>query len=738
MPNKMLIDAAHPEETRVVVVRGKIIEEFDFEAANRQQLRGNIYLAKVTRVEPSLQAAFVEFGGDRHGFLGFNEIHPDYYQIPLADRKALIESISEEPSVEKNLASDSTNTNKTVASTEEPNDFSSPNYDPIGEYFESPNSELKESKPEQSVQDIGNGDNSAEVPDITDSFENAVQSFGIDDFIDEVPRPNLRKQYKIQEVIKKNQIILVQVVKEQRGNKGASLTTYLSLAGRYSVLMPNTGRGGGISRKITSQSDRNHLRQIVAELEVPEGMGVILRTAGAARTRTEIKRDFEYLIRLWENIRDLTLQSVAPILVYEEGNLVKRSIRDLYNKEISEILVAGEQGYKEAKEFMQMLMPSHAKFVKQYRATTPIFTKHNIEPQLDAMFSPNVDLKSGGQIVINQTEALVSIDVNSGKSTKLANIETTALQTNLEAANEVARQLRLRDLAGLIVIDFIDMEEIKNNRQVERHLNECLKTDRARIQTGRISLFGLLEMSRQRMRSGVLESSTATCPHCHGTGSIRSDESVALLVIRSIEDYLKTHKTHHICIRTKSPVALYILNQKRQNLAEIEKRFGLKVFIEIDDTLQMQHFTIEKSTQINQPASIDTDSTNPVSVNLIPDTTVVADEEDGANKKKKKRRKKKPTQSSSESKPTKSKVKSMDSEVNQLLANSTIIKPGNEENLEPANIQKLPQQSVKLASGINPELVTNVDTTNLTIQNSGQVVTENTVKEEEIPNSEAA
>ena len=734
----MLIDAAHPEETRVVVVRGKIIEEFDFEAANRQQLRGNIYLAKVTRVEPSLQAAFVEFGGDRHGFLGFNEIHPDYYQIPLADRQALIESISEEPSVEKNLASESTNANKTVASTEEPNDFSPPNYDPIGEYFESPNSEPMESKPEQSIPVTDNGDNTAEVPNITDSFENAVQSFGIDDFIDEVPRPNLRKQYKIQEVIKKNQIILVQVVKEQRGNKGASLTTYLSLAGRYSVLMPNTGRGGGISRKITSQSDRNHLRQIVAELEVPEGMGVILRTAGATRTRTEIKRDFEYLIRLWENIRELTLQSVAPILVYEEGNLVKRSIRDLYNKEISEILVAGEQGYKEAKEFMQMLMPSHTKFVKQYRATTPIFTKHNIEPQLDAMFSPNVDLKSGGQIVINQTEALVSIDVNSGKSTKLANIETTALQTNLEAANEVARQLRLRDLAGLIVIDFIDMEEMKNNRQVERHLNECLKTDRARIQTGRISLFGLLEMSRQRMRSGVLESSTATCPHCHGTGSIRSDESVALLVIRSIEDYFKTHKTHHICIRTKSPVALYILNHKRQNLAEIEQRFGLKVFIEIDDTLQMQHFTIEKSTQINQPASIDPDLSNPVSVNLMPDTSVVTDEEDGANKKKKKRRKKKPTQSSSESKPTKSKVKSMDSEVNLLLANSTIIKPGNEKNSEPLDNQKLPQQSVELAPGIAPEIVANVDTTNLAIQNTGQVVTESPVNEEKIPKSEAA
>ena len=543
----MLIDAAHPEETRVVVVRGKTIEEFDFEAANRQQLRGNIYLAKVTRVEPSLQAAFVEFGGDRHGFLGFNEIHPDYYQIPLADRQALFESTSEESSVEKNLDSNTADSNGTAVNGNEPSSSSSPTYDPIGAFFESPENVLQESKPVPVASETNSGDSVTEILDSTDSLENTVQSFGVDDYIAEMPRPNLRKQYKIQEVIKKNQIILVQVVKEQRGNKGASLTTYLSLAGRYSVLMPNTGRGGGISRKITSQNDRNHLRQIVAELEVPEGMGVILRTAGASRTQSEIKRDFEYLIRLWENIRDLTLKSVAPILVYEEGNLVKRSIRDLYNKEIDEVLVAGEEGYKEAKEFMRLLMPSHAKFVKHYRVKTPIFTKHNIEPQLDAMFSPNVELKSGGQIVINQTEALVAIDVNSGKSTKLDNIETTALQTNLEAANEVARQLKLRDLAGLIVIDFIDMEETRNNRQVERHLNECLKIDRARIQTGQISPFGLLEMSRQRMRSGVFESSTAICPHCHGTGSIRSNESVALLVIRSIEDYFKTHKTHHIC-----------------------------------------------------------------------------------------------------------------------------------------------------------------------------------------------
>ncbi len=405
--------------------------------------------------------------------------------------------------------------------------------------------------------------------------------------MEEVPerrRPRAR-QYKIQEVIKRRQVLLVQVVKEERGNKGAALTTYLSLAGRYSVLMPNTARGGGISRKITSITDRKRLKQVVSDLEVPAGMGVILRTAGAARTRAEVKRDFEYLLRLWENVRELTLQSSAPTLVYEEGSLIKRSIRDLYNKDIDEVLVAGDDAYREAKDFMRMLMPSHAKNVKPYKESTPILARSGIEAQLDAMFSPQVSLRSGGYIVINQTEALVAIDVNSGRSTREHNIEDTALQTNLEAADEVARQLRLRDLAGLIVIDFIDMEEKRNNRSVERKLKDALKNDRARIQVGRISHFGLLEMSRQRIRTGVLESTTSVCPTCQGTGHVRAPASVALHVLRSLEDLLQKGATHNLVIRTRTVVALYILNQKRQTLSEIEQRFGLAITVSADETI---------------------------------------------------------------------------------------------------------------------------------------------------------
>ena len=737
MPNKMLIDAAHPEETRVVVVRGKSIEEFDFEAANRQQLRGNIYLAKVTRVEPSLQAAFIEYGGDRHGFLGFNEIHPDYYQIPQADRKALYEPVTKDSTTEKNSSVESIDSKTQTVNIEKLSGSSSLLDEPIGNIYESLNTELEVSVPDQAISSIESPELSAEMPNDSIPFE--VQSYGLDDSVVEVPRPHLRKRYKIQEVIKKNQIILIQVVKEQRGTKGASLTTYLSLAGRYSVLMPNTGRGGGISRKITSQTDRNHLREIVSDLEVPEGMGVILRTAGATRTHTEIKRDFEYLLRLWENIRDLTLKSVAPILVYEEGNLVKRSIRDLYNKDIDDILVAGEKGFKEAKEFMGMLMPSHTKHIKQYRGKTPLFAKHNIESQLDAMFSPNVDLKSGGQIVINQTEALVAIDVNSGKSTKLANIETTALQTNLEAAAEVARQLRLRDLAGLIVIDFIDMEEHRNNRQVERHLSECLKTDRARIQIGRISPFGLLEMSRQRMRSGVLESSTATCPHCHGTGAIRSDESVALLVIRSIEDYLKTHKTHHICVRTKTPVALYLLNQKRQNIMEIENHIGLRVTIEIDDTLLMQHFTIEATERANQPMQkIENSESKPISANMSANTAISEETEVSSNHTKKKPRKKKAPQKNTKSNSTEFSVRSMGSDVNQLLANSTIIKSSSEESLEPTNSQVTQAQPDNITTAIAPEIAAKAEKASLPIQSTNQVVIDTAIQSEKLPQNEIA
>ena len=436
--------------------------------------------------------------------------------------------------------------------------------------------------------------------------------------MEEVPerrKPRVR-QYKIQEVIKRRQVLLVQVVKEERGNKGAALTTYLSLAGRYSVLMPNTARGGGICRKITSISDRKRLKQVVSDLEVPEGMGVILRTAGASRTKAEVKRDFEYLLRLWENVRELTLRSTAPALVYEEGSLIKRSIRDLYNKDIDEVLVAGDDAYREAKDFMRMLMPSHAKNVQPYKEGQPLFARYGIEAQLDAMFSPQVTLRSGGYMVINQTEALVSIDVNSGRSTREHNIEDTALQTNLEAAEEVARQLRLRDLAGLIVIDFIDMEEKRNNRAVERRLKDALKNDRARIQVGRISHFGLLEMSRQRIRTGVLESTTTVCPTCQGTGHVRAPASVALHVLRSLEDQLLKGVTHHLTIRTRTPVALYILNQKRAHLSEIEQRFGLHITVAADETIDNgAHFVIERGEPVDRreilPRSIQPDSVQP-------------------------------------------------------------------------------------------------------------------------------
>ncbi|TIT74216.1 MAG: ribonuclease E/G, partial [Mesorhizobium sp.] len=435
------------------------------------------------------------------------------------------------------------------------------------------------------------------------SDEHEIESVGAEDALEEVRnrRKPVRRQYKIQEVIKRRQILLVQVVKEERGNKGAALTTYLSLAGRYSVLMPNTARGGGISRKITNAQDRKRLKEVVADLEVPQGMGVILRTAGESRTKAEIKRDYEYLMRLWENVRSLTLQSTAPALVYEEGSLIKRSVRDLYNKDIDEILVSGDDGYREAKDFMRMLMPSHAKVVQPYRDTTPIFVRNGIEAQLDRMLQPQVTLKSGGYIIINQTEALVSIDVNSGRSTKEHSIEDTALHTNLEAAEEVARQLRLRDLAGLIVIDFIDMEENRNNRSVEKRLKDHLKNDRARIQVGRISHFGLMEMSRQRIRASVLESTMKPCPHCGGTGHVRSDSSVALMVVRAIEEFLLKDSRSHIIVRTPAATALYVLNHKRANLVELEARFGLTITLEADETLGSQHYAIFRGAVAEKP-----------------------------------------------------------------------------------------------------------------------------------------
>ncbi|KRE03838.1 ribonuclease [Bosea sp. Root670] len=656
MANKMLIDATHPEETRVVVVRGSRVEEFDFESASRKPLRGNIYLAKVTRVEPSLQAAFVEYGGNRHGFLAFSEIHPDYYQIPVADRQALLDDEAraerdEERDEEKRekrgrrdrgrrgdrdnrakkAAADETvsaeveatgedvqvetdgkeaamvnegapafgeyfapdvaeSTTEDAAANAAPLTFETVSVDAVEVSVEEPEgSDTEARKPSEDEGDDENGNEEA---------EEAPEQLGGGDALDDMPerrQRSHRRQYKIQEVIKRRQIILVQVVKEERGNKGAALTTYLSLAGRYSVLMPNTGKGGGISRKITNAEDRKRLKEIATELEVPEGMGLILRTAGASRTKVEIRRDYEYLMRMWESVRELTLASVAPALVYEEGNLVKRSIRDLYNKDIDEVHVAGEEAYREAKDFMRMLMPSQAKSVKAYREQTPLFASFGVESQLDAMFSNTVTLKSGGYIVINQTEALVAIDINSGRSTREHNIEDTALKTNLEAAEEISRQLRLRDLAGLIVIDFIDMEENRNNRAVEKKLKECLKDDRARIQVGRISAFGLLEMSRQRIRTGVLESSSVPCPHCAGAGMIRSTSSVALQILRALEETLIKSAAHNLTVRTRPEVALYVLNQKRAHLADLETRFAIAITISTDaNLLGTRYFEVER------------------------------------------------------------------------------------------------------------------------------------------------
>jgi ribonuclease E len=691
MADKMLIDATHPEETRVVVLRGNRVEEFDFESANRKQLRGNIYLAKVTRVEPSLQAAFVDYGGNRHGFLAFSEIHPDYYQIPVADRQALIAQEERDareadadadhrasrrgggrnrhrsqrsdrprdpvrteplagdelahqeaggiPAGEAGMGQDSGHeTAEQIAETAsgiatvEPTPLSQEAQDAaqenarenaaehLSETGENPAAEAAPAPEggDEHRDDLGEtGDHLA--PDAQSGTENhaadaahgngedhhedeAVESVGGADALEEAQEraPRFRRQYKIQEVIKRRQVMLVQVVKEERGSKGAALTTYLSLAGRYSVLMPNTARGGGISRKITSGEDRSRLKEIAQELEVPDGMGVILRTAGASRTKLEVKRDFEYLLRLWETVRDLTLKSMAPKLTYEEGSLTKRSIRDLYNKDIDEIIVAGEAGYKEAREFMRMLMPSHAKHVKYYKDSQPLFTRYGIESQLDAMFSPTVQLRSGGYIVINQAEALVAIDVNSGRATREHHIEDTALKTNCEAADEVARQLRLRDLAGLIVIDFIDMDEGRNNRAVERRMKDALKYDRARIQVGRISHFGLLEMSRQRIRTSVLESSTEKCPVCGGSGHVRSVSSVALQLLRAIEEMLNKGATHNLIVRTRSEVALYVLNHKRGHLRGLEERFRITITISADATVNAQvSYIVDRGEQVH-------------------------------------------------------------------------------------------------------------------------------------------
>ncbi|MBX4956440.1 Rne/Rng family ribonuclease [Rhizobium lentis] len=675
MADKMLIDASHEEETRVVVVRGNRIEEFDFESQHKKQIRGNIYLAKVTRVEPSLQAAFVDYGGNRHGFLAFAEIHPDYYQIPLADRQALLRAEAEEHRRDEDVEHVETAPMVDLSKQDQPDVGIVPAEAPATaavaeettaeEVAAAPEAATeapaKKAKPRRSrkkaveaatettatedavptdveaegASTVDNEDDGStggamaamvETDEISEDVETSkrrrddddddddhgeeevIESVGAEDAMEEVPdrvQRKPRKQYRIQEVIKRRQILLVQVAKEERGNKGAALTTYLSLAGRYSVLMPNTARGGGISRKITNPADRKRLKEIARMLEVPQGMGVILRTAGANRTKVEVKRDFEYLMRLWENVRTLTLASTAPCLVYEEGSLIKRSIRDLYNKDIGEIIVAGEEGYREAKDFMKMLMPSHAKVVQPYRDIHPIFSRSGIEAQLDRMLQPQVTLRSGGYLIINQTEALVSIDVNSGRSTREHSIEDTALQTNLEAAEEIARQLRLRDLAGLIVIDFIDMEEKRNNRAVEKKLKECLKNDRARIQVGRISHFGLLEMSRQRIRASVLESTTQVCSHCGGTGHVRSQSSVALHVLRGIEEYLLKNTTHNITVRTTPDIALYLLNHKRQTIVDYEARFGVAIIIDADGSVGAQHFAIDRGEPVENPVKIE-------------------------------------------------------------------------------------------------------------------------------------
>ncbi|MEM8687464.1 MAG: Rne/Rng family ribonuclease [Pseudomonadota bacterium] len=731
MAKKILIDAAHPEETRVVVMRGNKVEDFDYESAAHKQLRGNIYLAKVTRVEPSLQAAFVDYGGNRHGFLAFSEIHPDYYQIPLADRQALLDEeledqdassddddddetssasaadVPEDPSNGEEAASDEDDDDddddderdaaeeddETVSAAgeaeaeaeEEPeqgeaeeaasddaaedddagngdgdddsdDDPDDPKIalleveDPEDEFVASEEvSAAEDSKEPEDAPDDGDTAEETAAGEATDAPEadaadgeeedekpkarsksrsrskgkstrsrrsrkskadadddeaddngngDTVDTVGAEDALEEVPqrRRKRRREYKIQEVIKRRQIILVQVVKEERGNKGAALTTYLSLAGRYCVLMPNTSRGGGISRKITDAQDRKRLKEVATGLDIAAGMGLIVRTAGANRTKAEIKRDFDYLLRLWENVRDLTLQSNAPCLVYEEGSLIKRSIRDLYDKDVDSIEVEGEAAYREAKDLMKMLMPSHAKNVKAHKDSRPLLSRNQIESQLDALYSPQVTLPSGGYIVINQTEALVAIDVNSGKSTREHNIENTALRTNQEAAEEVARQMRLRDLAGLIVIDFIDMEERRNNRAVERKLKDALKNDRARIQVGRISHFGLLEMSRQRMRTGVLEGSTIVCPHCEGQGFIRSVESCALSVLRGAEEHLMGRRNpESIVVNCEASVAAYILNQKRDHLHALEATFSVVVFVEPGSGFRGSEFKISKT-----------------------------------------------------------------------------------------------------------------------------------------------
>ncbi|WP_340242486.1 Rne/Rng family ribonuclease [Roseobacter sp. HKCCA2468] len=636
MAKKMLIDATHAEETRVVVADGNKVEEFDFESLNKRQLAGNIYLAKVTRVEPSLQAAFVDYGGNRHGFLAFSEIHPDYYQIPKADREALLaeerelaaeaEADEEEKSAPKRRRSRRRKSSDTRAeaaagdaiATGEVSTPSGMDVIDLDADAESDSEVEADEAVDAPLTDTAAPESDADIEveaDIEDgaSEEEATAPAEAETIADDddhedirpVRKPRARK-YKIQEVIKVRQIILVQVVKEERGNKGAALTTYLSLAGRYCVLMPNTARGGGISRKITNISDRKKLKEIAQSMEVPQGAGLIIRTAGSQRTKAEIKRDYEYLQRQWEQVRELTLRSIAPAPIYEEGNLIHRSIRDLYNRDIDEVLVEGEAGYRQAKDFMKMIMPSHAKNVKHYADSLPLFARYQVEGYLADMFNPVVQLKSGGYIVIGITEALVAVDVNSGRATKEGSIEETALKTNLEAAEEVARQVRLRDLAGLIVIDFIDMDDRRNNLAVEKRLKDRLKTDRARIQVGRISGFGLLEMSRQRLRPGMLEATTQPCHHCHGTGLVRSDDSQGLSILRQLEEESTRRRSRELLLTAPVGIVNFIMNQKREYLADLEARYGVSIRVEADPAMITPDYRIEKfktATRRIAPAS---------------------------------------------------------------------------------------------------------------------------------------
>ncbi|GAA0585265.1 Rne/Rng family ribonuclease [Rhizomicrobium electricum] len=629
MPKRMLIDASHPEETRVVVLDGQRVEEFDFEAASKRPLKGNIYLAKVTRVEPSLQAAFVEYGGNRQGFLAFSEIHPDYYQIPVADRQALLaeqeqearsrseddiesfdmsakkkrgrkQDAEEAEAGEENGSEDAAEPRDEItAEAETETEEQAAEAEAAAEEAEAETTEREAETDAETAEGEPASAEAVEAEPVPEGEEKSAPKTDAQAL--EAKRPSQRwmrrRHYKIQEVIKRRQIILVQVVKEERGNKGAALTTYLSLAGRYCVLMPNTPRGGGISRKITNATDRKRLKAAAQALDLPEGMGLIIRTAGENRTKLEIKRDYEYLLRLWDTIRELTLKSNAPACVYEEGDLVKRVIRDLYNKDVTEVVVEGEEGYRNAKDFMRMLMPSHAKNVKPYKEPVPLFQRHHIEAQLDAMFSQTVTLKSGGYIVINQTEALVAIDVNSGRATREHNIEDTATKTNLEAADEIGRQLRLRDLAGLIVIDFIDMEDSRNDRAVEKRLHNAVKNDRARIQIGKISQFGLMEMSRQRLRAGVIAGSTVPCPHCGGQGIVRSVESTALRVLRGLEEEAQKQRCDSMIVHVAADVGFYTLNQKRAELARLENEYDVTVAFEPKENLKAGDFEIDRIGQ---------------------------------------------------------------------------------------------------------------------------------------------